>query len=122
MAKFEGNVVVRVTKSRPDLGVRLIRDPKGSHNADDPKAILEAAKAAVKATNQDLDKWSFYLPGFNEKFPKTQKLVPSKMFEESEKQGAVPRLTVGKFGKPKLTFSAPVKTIKGSDPDDVLNF
>ena len=122
MPKFEGNLVVRATKSRPDLGVRLIRDPKGTHNADDPQAILEAAKAAVKATGQDLDKWSFYLPGFNQKFPKTQKLVPNKLFEEAEKEGAVPHLVVGGFGKPKLKFSAPVKTIKKSDPDDVLNF
>ena len=122
MAKFEGNVAVRVTKSRPDLGVRLIRDPKGSHNAENPQAILEAAKAAIKATNQDLDKWSFYLPGFNEKFGRAEKLVPKKLFDEAEKAGAVPRLTVGKFGKPKLYFAAPVKTIKKADPDDVLNF
>jgi len=122
MSKFEGSVTVRVTKSRPDLGVRLIRDPNGKHSADDPQALLDAAKAAVKATGQDLDKWSFYLPGFNQKFDKAEKLVPKKLFEEAEKEGAVPRLVVGGFGKPKLYFAAPVKTVKKSDPDDVLNF
>ena len=122
MAKFEGNVTVRVTKSRPDLGVRLIRDPNGKHNADDPQALLEATNAAVKASGQDLDKWSFYLPGFNEKFDKTEKVVPKKLIDEAKKQGYAPKLTVGKFGKPKLYFAAPVKTVKKSDPDDVLNF
>lgn len=121
MSKFEGNLVVRATKSRPDLGVRLIRKPEGKHNGDDPQAILEAAKAQVAATGQDLDKWSFYLPGFNQKFDKAAKLVPNKLFEEAEKQGAVPRLVVGGFGKPKLYFAAPVKTIKKSDPDDVID-
>lgn len=102
MRNFEGTVRVRI---HPAKGLTLDKGVSGSTlTAADAGTILTTSLEAAARHKVQLDRWSFYIPGVNEKLGKTDSLKISDV-QAAVKAGKTPRVRLGKFGKPVLVLA-----------------
>lgn len=109
MRNFEGTVRVRIHATK---GLMLDKGVSGSTlTAADAEKILDMSLGAAAKHKVEFDRWSFYIPGVNEKLGKSDNLT-LKDVQTAAKAGKTPRVRLGKFGKPVLVLAdeqAPTK-------------
>jgi hypothetical protein len=110
MRNFEGTVRVRI---HPVKGLMLDKGVSGSTlTAADAAKVLSIALDAADKQKVGFDRWSFYLPGINEKLKKEVKTIPSKVVAEAVKEGAWPMIRAGKFSNPVMVIAKPTGEVK----------
>jgi hypothetical protein len=77
--------------------------------AQDAPEVLTQALAACKEHKAKLDRWTFYVPEIADKLPKTAKLLdPKAVAAIADRDDVEIKLTLGKFGKPRLVVAKPL--------------
>lgn len=117
MRHFEGTVRVRI---HPTKGLTLDKGVSGSTlTAADAGEILAKSLEAAAAHKVGFDRWSFYIPGVNEKLPKEQATIPLATVLKHAK-GIEPRIRLGKFAKPVMVIAdEPAPTTRKSAIIDI---
>lgn len=113
MAQFEGSIRIR---NHADKGIMLdIGTETSTLTAVDAVEILTTAVAAADQYKTGLDRWSFYIPEVAVKLPKGQAQMSVAQVKDALKNGNVPTLNKGKWGKPVLVVAQPVtSTVRAS--------
>ena len=103
MRNFEGTV--RVRKHDGQKTIFLDKGVSGSTlTAADAEKILALSLEAATKHKVSFDRWSFYIPGVNEKLAKNEHLKLPEV-QKAVKEGKTPRLRLGRFSKPVLVIA-----------------
>lgn len=110
MAKnFEGRFDIRVNPTNNLIEFVTNRDGTGKYTADDAQQALANVIDYASANKLSLNRWDFYIPDVNQTIAKDSKALPLAKVTKAIKDGYVPTMGVGKWGKPKMTIASPVK-------------
>jgi len=110
MAKnYEGTFNARVNPNTNLVELVASRDGTGKYNADDAELALSNIIDYASANKLSLNRWDFYIPEVNQTIAKDSKALPLTKVLKAIKDGYVPTIGVGKWGKPKMTIASPVK-------------
>jgi hypothetical protein len=111
MRDFEGTVRVRFHPEK--RVVFLDRGTKGSTlTAADAEKILALAIVAAEERKVGFDRWTFYIPGVNQKLARDDQALPLKDVVEALKAGKKPKVRLGNYAKPQIVIgdeSGPLK-------------
>lgn len=112
MPAFEGTLRVRLNPEGPT--VALDRGTKSSTlTAADAEEVLRIALASCKEHGAKLDRWTFYVPSLAAKLKPTDKaLDPKAVATVADKDDSEVRITLGKFGKPRMVIGKPLESKK----------
>ena len=119
MRSYEGTVRVRIHAER---GLMLDKGVSGSTlTAKDGDKILSLAIDAAKENGCGFYRWSFYIPGVNEKLSDEQEtLTLAQVVKAKQGMKLTPRIKPDKYGKPRMTLADPEpKTLKASKYIDI---
>lgn len=108
MATYEATLRVRLNPE--SATVFLDRGIKTSTlTASDAEEVLALALKSCKDHGARLDRWTFYVPGLNEKLKGAKDtLDPKAVAKVADEDGSEIRITLGKFGKPKMIIGQPL--------------
>lgn len=110
MAKsYEGNFDVRVNPTTNLVEFLVNRDGSGKYTAADAELALSNIIDYASANKLSLNRWDFYIPDVNQTIAKDDKALPLAKVLKAIKDGYVPTIGLGKWGKPKMTIASPVK-------------
>lgn len=116
---FEGNINLAFNKSTGLLYLQPSDD--GKYNAKNiPELVAAALSFCDSNPKAQFNRWDFYIPNVNQTLDRDSKALPQSKVKDAIKSGDVATLSAGKWGKPKVTISGPVKHIKKADDNIVL--
>lgn len=109
MAKnFEGRFNVVVNPKSNLIEFKVAAD--GKYTAEDAELCLTNIVEYAVPNKVNVNRWDFYIPDVNQLLPKDTKELPISKVTKAIKDGYVPTISAGKWGKPKMTIASPVKT------------
>ena len=106
--KYISSFSVEISPKKGEKMLHAKRDAKGGYTADD--VTLEKLKgwlAAAKTHGVGCCRWTFYIPEVSQKLAKGDTTMPVAVVEKAIKDGAVPYVSLGGFGQPRITLAKP---------------
>lgn len=87
----------------PTKGLATIKD-KGELTAKDADTVVSKAIEVAARSKVELDRWSFYVEGVNEKLSEKDKFLPVSEVQKALKAGYVATIECGRYSHPRVTL------------------
>lgn len=100
---FEGRVDVEIHENK---GIQLVRGD--DFDASEARELLETMIATANEEKIGFDRYSLYIPEVSQNLPNGAVSLPLAKVTKALKESYEPRLTAGRWGKPRLDLYPPM--------------